>query len=45
VSATFTVNSSVRITAKVPAMARGSYKWSVTTPSGSATSLSSFTHL
>ena len=45
VSATFTVVSSVKITAKVPAMAKGSYKWSVTTPNGSATSLASFTHL
>jgi hypothetical protein len=44
VSATFTVNSSVRITAKVPSMAKGSYKWSVTTPSGSATSTAWFTH-
>ena len=41
VSATFTVVSTVKITAKVPAMARGSYKWSVTTPNGSATSLAS----
>ena len=34
VSATFTVVSSVKITATVPAMAKGSYKWSVTTPEG-----------
>jgi len=43
-SATYTVTSATRITAKVPAMTRGTYKWKVTTPAGSAISTSNFTH-
>jgi hypothetical protein len=43
VAATFTVNSSTRITATVPNLRLlGSYRWSVTTPGGTATSLSFF---
>ena len=45
VSTTFTVQSAGRIAAKVPSMAAGSYKWSVTTGGGTATSASYFLHL
>jgi hypothetical protein len=45
VSTTFTVQSAGRIAAKVPSMAAGSYKWSVTTGGGTATSASNFLHL
>jgi hypothetical protein len=38
----FTVNSATRITATVPTIARGYYKWSVTNPAGTATSTGSF---
>jgi hypothetical protein len=41
-SATFAVSTSSSITAIVPNMARGSYKWLVTTPSGTSTSTGSF---
>jgi len=44
VSASFTVSTATRISATVPAMSRGSYKWSVTTPGGTATSTGSFFH-
>jgi hypothetical protein len=40
--AKFTVNSPTKITATVPTIAHGSYKWSITTPAGIATSTSSF---
>jgi hypothetical protein len=40
--AKFAVNSPTKITATVPAIRRGSYKWSVTTPAGTATSTGSF---
>jgi hypothetical protein len=44
--ATFTVNSSTSITATVPTESFfGSYRWSVTTPSGTATSLTYFRYL
>jgi hypothetical protein len=39
---TFTVNSPTQITATVPTIPHGAYKWSVTTPVGTATSTSSF---
>jgi hypothetical protein len=39
------VQSAGRIAAKVPSMAAGSYKWSVTTGGGTATSASNFLHL
>jgi hypothetical protein len=42
VSAKFTVNSPTRITATVPTVQQGYYKWSVTTPGGTATSTGSF---
>jgi hypothetical protein len=42
VSAKFTVNSPTKITATVPTIPHGSYKWSVTTPAGTATSTGSF---
>ena len=38
----FTVISSTQITATVPAMSNGRYRWSVTTPSGTATSAGTF---
>jgi hypothetical protein len=41
-SGNFTVNSSTMITATVPPIARGFYKWFVTTPSGTSTSTGSF---
>jgi hypothetical protein len=41
-SANYTVSSSTMITATVPTIARGSYKWFVTTPSGTCTSTGSF---
>jgi len=44
-SASFVVNSPTRITATVPSLAHGNYKWSVTTPSGTGTSTASFLHL
>ena len=44
VSASFTITSATRISATVPAMSRGAYKWSVTTPGGTATSTGSFLH-
>jgi hypothetical protein len=40
--AAFTANSPTNITATVPSIAHGSYKWSVTTPAGTATSTGSF---
>jgi hypothetical protein len=40
--AKFTVGSSTTITATVPTIAHGSYKWSVTTPAGAAISTGSF---
>jgi hypothetical protein len=40
--AKFTVNSATKITATVPTIASGSYKWSVTTPAGTATSSTYF---
>jgi hypothetical protein len=40
--AAFFVNSSTKITATVPTIARGSYNWFVTTPSGTSTSSGSF---
>jgi subtilase family serine protease len=43
-SASFTVTSPSRITATVPALSRGTYKWSVTTPGGTATSTGNFFH-
>jgi subtilase family serine protease len=43
-SASFTVNSATRITATVPSMLRGNYKWQVTTPNGTATSAGNFHH-
>jgi hypothetical protein len=45
VSASFTVQSSARISATVPSMSPGSYKWSVTTSGGTGTSFSFFRHL
>jgi hypothetical protein len=45
VSASFTVQSSARISATVPSMSPGSYKWSVTTSGGTGTSVSFFRHL
>jgi hypothetical protein len=44
VSASFTVSSATRITATVPSLPRGSYKWQVTTPNGTATSTGNFVH-
>lgn len=44
VSASFTVQSSSRISATVPALRAGTYRWQVTTPSGTATSSSYFFH-
>ena len=41
-SAQFTVNSTTMITAVVPTIARGYYKWSVTTAAGTATSSGSY---
>ena len=41
-AATFTVNSATKITATVPNLRFGYYKWSVTTPGGTATSISTF---
>jgi hypothetical protein len=41
-SATFIVNSPTQITATVPTIAHGYYKWSVTNPAGTATSTSAF---
>ena len=41
-AAKFTVNSPTKITATVPTIAHGSYKWSVTTPAGTAASTASF---
>jgi hypothetical protein len=43
-AATFTVStaSSITITAVVPRIARGYYKWSVTTPSGTGSAVGSF---
>jgi hypothetical protein len=41
-AAKFTVGSSTSITATVPTIAPGSYKWSVTTPAGTATCTGSF---
>jgi hypothetical protein len=40
--ALFTVNSATQITATVPTIPHGFYRWSVTTPSGTGTSTSSF---
>jgi hypothetical protein len=40
--AKFAVNSQTKITATVPTIPYGSYKWSVTTPAGTATSTSYF---
>jgi hypothetical protein len=40
--ATFTVNSATKITATVPTIPHGYYRWSVTNPAGTATSTSSF---
>jgi hypothetical protein len=45
VSATFVVNSAGRITATVPSMSMGHYKWQVTTPGGTGTSAGTFWHL
>jgi len=45
VSAAFTFNASNKITATVPAMSSGRYKWSVTTPAGTGTSAGMFYHL
>jgi len=42
VSAKFTVNSATKITATVPVIPSGYYRWSVTNPAGTATSTSSF---
>jgi hypothetical protein len=36
--AKFTVNSTTKITATVPTIQHGYYRWSVTTPAGTATS-------
>ena len=45
-AASFTVNSSTKITATVPTESfNGSYRWSVTTPGGTATSVSFFRYL
>jgi IPT/TIG domain-containing protein len=45
-AASFTVNSSTSITATVPTESfNGSYRWSVTTPGGTATSVSFFRYL
>jgi hypothetical protein len=41
-TATFTVNSPTKITATVPTIPHGSYKWSVTNPAGTGTSTGSF---
>ena len=41
-SAVFTVISSTQLNATVPSIARGFYKWSLTSPGGTATSSSSF---
>jgi subtilase family serine protease len=43
-SASFTVNSAAKITATVPSMAPGSYRWQVTTPGGTAASPLNFFH-
>ncbi len=45
VTATFTIQSAGRISATVPAMSPGNYKWQVTTPGGTATSVTTFRHL
>ena len=45
VSASFVVQSSARISATVPSMSPGNYKWSVTTSGGTGTSFSFFRHL
>jgi hypothetical protein len=42
VSAKFTVNSATKITATVPTIPNGYYRWSVTNSAGTATSTSSF---
>jgi hypothetical protein len=42
VSAQFTLNSATKITATVPTIPHGLYKWSVTTPAGTGTSTNSF---
>jgi hypothetical protein len=42
IAAAFTVNSSTQITATVPRVAHGYYKWSITNPAGTATSGSYF---
>ncbi len=45
-AASFTVNSSTKITATVPTESfNGSYRWSVTTPGGTATSTGFFRYL
>jgi hypothetical protein len=41
-SAKFILNSSTKITAVVPTIAHGYYRWSVTTASGTATTTGSF---
>jgi hypothetical protein len=41
-SAKFTVNSATKITATVPTLLHGYYKWSVTTPGGTGNSAGSF---
>jgi len=43
-SASFTITSATRISATVPTLSRGTYKWSVTTPGGTATSAGNFFH-
>ncbi len=45
VTASFTVQSASRISATVPSMSPGNYKWQVTTPGGTATSTNNFMHL
>ncbi|HST25954.1 MAG TPA: IPT/TIG domain-containing protein, partial [Gaiellaceae bacterium] len=44
-SASFSVTSSTRIAATVPAASPGYYHWSVTTPGGTATSTAYYHHL
>jgi large repetitive protein len=44
-AATFTVNSATKITATVPSIAKGKYKWQVTTPGGTAASSTAYTVL
>jgi hypothetical protein len=41
-TAKFTVNAPTMITATVPAIPHGPYKWTVTTPAGTATSTGTF---